>query len=196
MNVLGYIVSDKKIRNLDSVVKQVNSLELADKGKPTLLVGWENAKKHSGYTSILNKKLDENLYWTFSKTESRYDFEKDIYNFYNIIYNNILNNIKYIYINIFKIKYNKLKKILYYILYSDKDKNIYINNNMIYIPFEDSVIGVSLNVLEYCGIKSSKVIEKIKSNPRNRIYYDDDRVVFKFLGRLRNNKYIIPYLIE
>ena len=102
--------------------------------------------------------LDENVYWTFSKSESRSDFEEDLQKFYNIIYNNILNNINYYYIDIFKLKYNKLKK-LYNILSSREKKNIYISNNMVYIPYEGSVLGLSLAVLEYCGIRQRKSLK-------------------------------------
>ena len=102
MKVLGYIVTDRKLRNIEGFVEQVNDISLADPAKPILIVGWEKAKGMSGYTSILEKHLGDNVYWTFSRSESRVDFEDDLKNFYNIIYSNILNNIKYYYINIFK----------------------------------------------------------------------------------------------
>ena len=76
--ILGYIVTEKKVKNIDSSVAQVSKLEEADATKPILLVGWKKAKKHSNYSSILERQIGENLYWTFNKSESRSDFEEDL----------------------------------------------------------------------------------------------------------------------
>jgi hypothetical protein len=83
--ILGYIVTDRKLTNIDGFVEQVNDISLADPTKPILIVGWKKAKQDPRYESILDKQLDENVFWTFSKTESRSDFEDDLKNFYNII---------------------------------------------------------------------------------------------------------------
>ena len=195
MKTLGYIVTDRKLKNIDGFVEQVNDISLADSTKPILVVGWKNAKNCDGYTSILEKQLGENIYWTFSKSESRSDFETDLQTFYSIIYNNILNNINYNYIDIFKLKYNKLKK-LYSILYSREKKNIYNSNVVVYILHESSVLGLSLTVLEYCGIKTDKVLQRIKSNPNNNVFEDDNKFVFKLTKRLGNKKYAVPYFIS
>lgn len=195
MKILGYIVTDRKLKDIDGFVEQVNNISLADSTKPILVVGWKNAKNYDGYTSILEKQLGNNIYWTFNKSESRSDFEEDLQMFYNIIYNNILNNINYHYIDIFKLKYNKLKK-LYSILFSREDKNIYISNGVVYILHEGSVLGLSLTVLEYCGIKTDKVLQRIKSNPNNNVFEDDNKFVFKLTKRLGNKKYAVPYFIS
>ena len=195
MKILGYIVTDRKLKDIDGFVEQVNDISLADSTKPILVVGWKNAKNCDGYTSILEKQLGENIYWTFSKSESRSDFEEDLQMFYSIIYNNILNNINYNYINIFKLKYNKIKK-LYNILFSKENKSIYISSGMVYIPYEWNIIGLSLHVLEYCGVKAEKIMRRIKSNPNNNVFEDDNKFVFKLTKRLGNKKYAVPYFIS
>ena len=195
MKTLGYIVTDRKLKGIDGFVEQVNDISLADSTKPILIVGWKNAKNCDGYTSILEKQLGNNIYWTFSKSESRSDFEEDLQMFYNIIYNNILNNINYYYINIFKLKYSIIKKI-YSILFSKENKNIYISNSMVYIPHKGNIFGLSLNILEYCGIKTKKILDRIISNPSNRIIEDGDKFIFKLTKRLGNKKYAIPYFIS
>lgn len=194
--ILGYIVTEKKVKNIDSSVAQVSKLEEADATKPILLVGWKKAKKHSNYSSILERQIGENLYWTFNKSESRSDFEEDLEKFYNIIYNNILNNIIYYYIDIFKLKYNKIKKI-YNIILSNNKYNIYISKNIVYIPFDcNKILGLSLDILEYCGIKREKVLNIIKSNPNVRIYEDNNKFIFKLTKRLGNKRYAVPYFIS
>jgi hypothetical protein len=189
--ILGYIVYERKIKNIDGFVVQVDDISLADTTKPILIVGWQNAKKDPRYRSILDKQLDENVFWTFSKTESRADFEEDLKLYYNFIYNNILNKIIYNNINIFKLKYNKIKKLFNII----KNKNIYLSNNMLYIPHEGNVLGLSISILEYCGIKKEKILEKIKELNSN-IFEDDSKFIFKLSKQLGNKKYAIPYFIS
>ena len=189
--VLGYIVTDRKLKNIDGFVEQVDDISLTDPTKPILIIGWKNAKKDPRYSSILDKQLDENTFWTFSKTESRADFEEDLKVFYNYIYNNILNNIIYNNINIFKLKYNKIKKLLNII----KNKNIYLSNNILYIPHEGGILGLSLSILEYCHIPREKVLDRIKKLNAN-IIEDSGKFIFKLSKQLGNKKYAIPYFIE
>lgn len=193
--ILGYIVTDKKLKGIDGFVEQVDDISLADSTKPILIVGWKKAKEHPKYSSVLEKQLDDNLYWTFGKSESRADFEEDLRIFYNIIYNNILNNINYYYINIIKLKYSNIKKLYNIILNSDEVKNIYLSNSLLYIPYEGKVLGLSLSTLEYCGIPTDKVLNKIKSKGIN-IVEDNGKFIFKLSKQLGNKKYAIPYFIS
>jgi len=194
--ILGYIVTNKKLNGISGFVEQVDSITKADSTKPILVIGWKEAKKYDGYKNILDKQLSFNVYWTFSKTESRSDFEQDLKKFYNIIYNNILNNINYYYINFFKLKYNKIKKLIN-ILYSRERKNIYISNNFVYVQYRpNNILGISLSMLEYCGIGKSKVMNKIRSNPYNILLEDDNQKVFRLSKELGDKKYSLPYFMD
>ncbi len=196
MKKLGYIVSDKKINNVKGFVEVVNDISLADTTKPVLLVGLENAKKNIKNFSILDKKVNDNLFWTFKKTEKRVDFENDINYFYNYIINNISRNIKYYYINILKLKYNKIKK-LYNILFSSNKKYIYISNNMIYILYKENIIlGISLNLLEYIKIKKEKILDKLYSNKNNVICTDVSQCIKSIKNEIGNNRYVVPYFMS
>ena len=196
MSSLGYIVSDTKIKNLKGFVEQVNDVSLADLTKPTLFVGIENAKKNIKNFSILDKKYGDNIYWTFKKTEKRVEFEDDIEKFYNNIIYNISCNIKYYYINIYNLRYNKIKK-LYNILFSDKGKYIYISNEMIYLLYKDNIIlGISLNLLEYIKIKKEKILSKLYSNKNNIICTDVSKCVKAIRNEIGNNKYVVPYFMS
>lgn len=200
MEKLGYIVSKTKISDLKGFVEQVDDISLADSTKPILIVGYKEAKEIASEEGkefdILNKSLDKNLFWTFKKTESKIDFEKDIINFYNYIINNIIYNINYYYINIYKLKYNKIKK-LYNIINSNSKRYIYINRGMIYILYENKIIlGLSLIMLKYAGIRPKKIINKIKSNASNIIYDDGFPLAMELKKEIGNKKYAIPYLIS
>ena len=193
---IGYIVTERKLKGISGFVEQVDSIEKADSTKPILIIGWKNAKKYEGYKSILDKQLSQNVYWTFSRTENRSIQEEDIKKFYKLIINNILNNIKYYYVNIFKLNYNKIKKLIN-IVNSSNRKTIYISNGFVYIPYEaNNILGISLKILEYCGINKDKIINKIKLNPNNKIVEDDNYKAFKLSKELKNKKYALPYFLN
>lgn len=195
MKILGYIVTEHKMKGIESFVEQVNSIELADSTKPILLISWKNAKKHPKYANILDRKLDTNLFWTFSKSENRSDFERDLEKFYTYIFTNISNTVTYYYVNILKLRYTKIKK-LYNIINSNIDKNIYINNRMVYIPFQsDKILGLSLQIMSYCGIKQSKILSRIFNNSHNKQVDSTDRNTIKLERKLEDKKYVIPFLI-
>ena len=193
MRTLGYIVVGKKLTNIEGFVEQVHSIEEADSTKPILIVGWDNAKQFEGY-NILDRKLSNGVFWTFSRAENRYEFEKDLKKFYEYVIENITKHVIYKYIDIYKLKYNKLKE-LYRIFISKDRKYIYISNDMMYAVLNGDILGVSFPMLEYCGIPREKVIKRIKENRSDGIIYDSNKDVIK-LGRfLGNKKYAIPYFI-
>lgn len=217
MGILGYIITDKKLRNIKKIVKVVSDMsEIEDMSKPILVVGINKAKELSGNNfNILNNKLiinydlikdydlnlinniknNPNIYWTYYLTENREFYNKNIITFYNVIINNIINKIKYHYINVINLRYNNLKK-LYHLLINSNDKHyIYYNNSMIYVEdkCKNNVYGVSLDILKYACISTEKVISKIKNN-KNNVVINDDSSIIRAVGReIRNYEYSIPY---
>ena len=110
MRELGYIVADRRFNNIKGFVGFTNDYSLVDSTKPVLVIGLKKAKEILGDKfNILNKKISENVYWTFKKTEKRTDFEIDLPLFYQRCLNNAVEGIKYYYINIIKLKYSKIK---------------------------------------------------------------------------------------
>jgi hypothetical protein len=195
MNKLGYIVTDRKISNVKEFVGVVDDISLADPTKPVLIVGINLAKKYIDKFSILDKKVNDNLFWTFKKTENRVDFENDINYFYNYIIYNIYKNINYYYINILKLKYNKIKK-LYNILFSTNKKYIYISNNIIYLLYNKNILGISITILEYLKIDMKKFFKKLYSNENNVICTNASDCVKSIKSEIGNNKYAIPYFMS
>jgi len=196
MQKLGYIVTDRKINGVKDFVGVVNDISLADPTKPVLIVGIKLAKKYIDNFSILDKKVNDKLFWTFKKTEKREDFENDINNFYNYIIYNISNNIKYYYINILKLKYNKIKK-LYNIIFSSEKKYIYISNNMMYfLHNEKDVFGISVSILEFLNIDIKKLFKKIYSNENNIICTNMSNCVKSIKTEIGNKKYVVPYFMS
>ena len=196
MQELGYIVSDRRINSVKGFVGFTNDYSSVDSTKPVLVVGLKLAKEILGDKfNILDKKINENVYWTFKKTEKRTDFEDDLSRFYQRCFNKAADDIKYYYINIIKLKYSKIKK-LYSILFSKEKKYIYINNDMIYLLYGKYVLGISLSFLRYCGIKTEKILSKIKENELNKIYEEDNPFVTMVKREVGNKEYVIPHFMS
>ena len=196
MRKLGTIVSKRKINDVVGFVEVVNDItEVNNPTKPILVIGLNEAKKLKEDFCILEKELDKDLFWTFGKTEKRNDHEKDIDKFYEYILNKEIENIKYYYINFFKLRYNKIKNILN-IINNENNKYIYINKNIIYIYYSNYIIGISLTVLEYLGIDKKKIFHRLKRNPKNIIQYQTPFLTDKMRKVVNNKKYIIPYFMS
>lgn len=196
MDVLGSIVSKRKIKENIGFVEVVNDINLvSDKTKPILIVGYKEAKSLFPNISILDKKIKNNIYWTFGKTEKKYEYDKDIKWFYEFIVTLSINDIKYYYINIFKLKFNNIKNLIN-ILNNNIKKYIYINNNIIYIYYNNYILGISLEMTDYYGIKRDKIIYIIKRNKYNIIKYSDSFLDLNFKKAINNKKYVIPYFMS
>ena len=197
MEKLGYIVADRKPNNLKGFVEFTSDFSSVDSTKPVLVIGYKRAKEILGDKfNILDKNISKNVSWTFKKTEKRIDYDEDIDKFYKACINNIIYNIKYYYINIIKLKYNKIKK-LYNIIFSNNKKYIYINNGMLYLKYNDCVMGISLTILQYCGINTDKILTRITNNSSNVVYNETTPFVKELKKEIGNNKeYAIPYFMS
>lgn len=196
MQKLGTIVSKRAIKDVVGFVEVVKDMEsINDSTKPILVIGLEEAKKQGKEFSILNKRLDSNLFWTFGKTERRTDHERDIQNFYEYVLNKSIKNIKYYYINIFKLRYNKVKKLLD-IIYNTNKKYIYINNDIIYIYYNNYILGISLTMTDYMGVDRKKIIRKLRQNKYNIVYYHNTFLDEKMKEIANKKQYILPYFMS
>lgn len=191
---IANIVTKRKI-TFDSLICKCKSINDIDSTKPTLIIGWEEVKSIYGKNiSILEKQIDEKTFWTFDKTERRNDYEKDINAFYFFIIKDLINNIKYKYINVITAKYSLIKRFLNFIK-SDKKKYIYIDyNRFVFIYCDGVVCGVSLDDLRYMDININKCLNILKSNKNNCILENDSFLSIKLKRIIGNDKMIIPYL--
>lgn len=196
MKALGSIVSKRKIKDVVGFVEVVNDIkEVSGQTNPILVVGLNEAKKIASNFSILDKKIDDNVFWTFGKTEKRDDYEKDIKKFYEYVLNKVVTEVKYYYVNLLTINFSKAKALLN-IIYNDTIKYIYINNNIIYIYYNNYILGISLDIAEYIGIKRDKIISRIISNKCNKITYTDSFLDINMRKVINNKKYVVPYFMS
>jgi len=195
MNV-GNIIIDSPFK--EDNFKICEDLSTINPSLPTLIVGWKKTKElFKEEVSILHKKINDNLYWTFSPKERKVEYDNDIVNFKKECYSKLGNNIPYVYIDILHGKFHINKKIIQKI-YSLTDSISYISkNNMLYIFGENIIFGVDLNICELIGINKEKIIQKIVNIPNSILIGNEIFNKCKdFIKRTDNREKLVPYIYK
>lgn len=182
--------------NLD-ISEQFNIVESMDNiihGLPTLIIGFDIVNELYPDFDILDIKVEENIYWTFKKNEKRDKYNEDLNWFIQKVYDDLVKNCMYIFVDV--IQYNKqtLIKILKKIL-SFKKIITYQTEDMLYINGENYIFGVDLKLLHYVGFDKNKIINKIKRISNS--FLDNNQIIIEYKKYVEDlglpNKYI-PYL--
>ena len=164
---------------------------------PTLIIGLDEAKLRIEGFSIIEKTYNDNtLWWTYKKTERKYEFDIDIERFYDFCFNKFLSEIRYFYLNLPNYKYTDIKKIYNWIKSSNL-KACFLTRDSNFIFIYDIkrkiVFGLSLTLCEYIGVDRKKVVNLIKTNKKNRFVYDTGFINSDVRGVIGNNThYILP----
>ena len=191
--LIANIVSATNV-NVSCDFNVVKSLDETVQGLPTLIVGWDYIKKNYPDYDIIKRKLNENLFWTFKKTEKRELHEEDIYNFVEQSYKNLIKDITYTFIDPILFSRKNIVKIIKAINNTNKVIS-YKHENMVYIYFERYIFGVDLIFTEFIGINSEKLLSKI--NKKSYIFLDKNTIFIEYKKRienLENQVKFIPYL--
>lgn len=196
---VGNIVSDEKL----SVSCDFNVVKTMDEiihGLPTLIIDFEYIKKNYKDYKVMNRRLSNNLYWTFKKTEKRDLHDEDLYHFTRKCYLNYCLNSTYLFLDPTSFTIKKTKKILDK-LYSSK--NIVTYNkfdsdrglDMLYIYAENIVFGVDLNYCHSFGIDREKLRNKIQRI--SAVFLESNTIFIEYknaMDVLENQEYYIPIL--
>lgn len=197
MKKLANILDESPSSVYEGIFNKVTCVEDLDKSLDTLVIGTETAKKYVKNFSMFNRKgKNGDFSWTFSKKEKRKEHIEDIYNFKKDVILNKLSDIRYEYVSFICYSLTKIKNFITYINSNDKKLCFFtVGANFVFIYSEKyrCVFGLSLSLCEYCGIDKSKIINKIKSNPNNKIinglsFIDDE--IRRIIGD--NIHYMLP----
>jgi hypothetical protein len=187
------IVSTNKI-NVSDEFNVVTSMSDIIHGLPTLIVGIETVVKHYPDFNILDICLEPNVYWTFKRTEKRDKFQEDLDWFIRKVYDDLMGDIVYIFVDPIQHKPRTLIKIVRKIV-NLKDKVTYVHGDMIYIYGERMIFGIDLKLLKYMRINVDKIKNKIKS--KSLVFLDDKKILIEYkknVETLGNKVRYIPYL--
>jgi len=191
---LGNIISEQPIKQ-NGLFFITDNIENVNRDIPTLIIGWDFSKRifSGAKLSILNKNIDKNTSWTFTKKEKRIDNEKDLNVFTKNSLKSIENRVKYHYINILTEKCSTVKNLIKK-LTSGEVCYIYIHrNSFIYIYCGDVIIGLDLSSIDYLKIDRKKIYKILYRN-ENKVFFSDDFLSKEIKENIDNNNRIIPYL--
>jgi len=164
---IGNIIVKNLNYKVDDCYKKCLSMSEIDKNIPTLIIGLQNAKELIDGFDILKKQYNgDMLWWTFTKSERRIDYEKDLEDFYVFCIRSITNKINYRYINILDLSLSDIKKYKD-ILSSGSKKLYYIDNNKFLFIYDiygtKDIYGISLDTCAFFGISKKKILSHILS---------------------------------
>lgn len=193
---IGNIVTSSKIE--DTNFKVCRKVETIKGGLPTLIVGWDKVKEIYGdKVSILHKQIDSTTSWTFNPKERKVDYQKDLTKFIFNCYEEIGNDLTYIYVDFIHDSRKKIHKILRKI-YSLNNPTIYIHEDrMVYIYEEGLIFGVDLEIVDYLGINKEKVKTKLRNLSSCLLEDMEIFINYKYIMTKINNKVrFLPYLYD
>jgi hypothetical protein len=168
MKYIANIVTKSKKYKFNDFINVVESLEDADTSVPTIVVGTELAKSCFGDNlNHIVRKIDENMFWTYSVTEKRTANENDIENFKKYIIKNLKKKIDYRFFNVLTIGKCSVVRKMFRIMMKHPDTSIFFTDRMFYISYDNTVIGVSIDECEYLGIRKEKIIRKLQRYFKN-----------------------------
>jgi len=190
--------------------------------RPTLVIGWNSLKFRFEKQNILDKKVSENLYWSFSKSENEKEFFKQIDSFFNEsikswlptnfkIHDSFLNSESVE--EFFENNINKTAKVFFYFdegamyVYND-GKNFIVNIKSLFaidsqfknrlseiLNSFDSVIFSYNNINEYVNIFNLKELAVIDSLRWVKFGVETLESYLKIIPNIKTSKYA-PFLMS
>jgi len=173
---IANIICDKDIK-IDKNFNLTNSIGNIIPGLPTLIIGVNNAKNYTDKVSYLDRKINENTFWTFTRAEKRDLFEEDLFYFIEFSYNNLLSKVSFEFIDLILSDSEKINSIFNIISSSDKVITFH-HRNMVYTYVKNTIYGFDLRQVEYIGKSVEKFLDKI--NNLSTVLLRDDKILIEY----------------
>lgn len=191
--IVANIVTNSNI-NIDKYFNVVGTLDEIVQGLPTLVIGWDIVKTINPDADFVDKKISEEIFWTFKKTERRDIFEEDLYNFINYSYTKLIKNINYTFIDLISYSESELKN-TFKLIKNMNDVIGYKYKNMLYIYTKNTIYGVDIKLIEYVGYDVNEILSKIISY--FDVFLENEQILIEYkdiIDVLNNEVKYIPYL--
>ena len=187
------IVSATKI-NVSDEFNVVTSLDKTIQGLPTLIVGFDVVNKKFPDFNVLKREFAPNLFWTVKRTEKRDKFEEDLTWFIGYSYLNLIEDLKYVFVDPIQYNYKSMKKIIAKIK-SIEDLVTYYNGRMLYLFGDNIIFGIDIKLMKFVGLNTDKIISKIKH--KSSVFLEGDKILIEYkknVEALGNQVRYIPFL--
>jgi hypothetical protein len=190
---IANIVTNSNI-TVDKYFNISNSLDNIIQDLPTLIIGWDIVKSINPDVDFIDKKLSDNIFWTFKKSERRDIYQEDLYNFITYCYKNLIKDIDYSFIDLITLTDSEIKESFNNIKKCKKSAT-YQYNDMIYVYCDNTIYGIDLKLVKYLDYDVKKTIEKIKKN--SFVFLSGDQILIEYkdiIESLDNEVKYVPYL--
>ena len=163
---------------------------------PTLIVGWEKTKELYPDASIIEWKVDENVYWTYGKYERRDKYEVNVKKFNDLALKKFIDSVNYVFYDVILGGEDRFTKFIELLL-CNMSKTIYVTGDMMYISYDGmaKVVGVSLRDCDYVDEAYKKrIFSAMYNNPSVILLKNNDAISKEVRFKTRGRAYILPYL--
>ena len=161
--------------------------EIIDTDKPILIDGWNKTKTLFPSQKITNKRISDNIFWTFSEKEKRSENVSDLEKFKTNCIVKFESKYKYYFINPFEIGYTNVKKIINKV---DGEKNgfYHFDGRDFFILIDNIIFGIDIEFLGLTTINKNKIENWLKN--KNFKLFDDNQIFN--IKSFMNKKYLLP----
>lgn len=168
MRYIANVISKSKTYKFVPWINVSNTLDNIDISVPTLIVGTDMAKSYLGdNVNYINRKIGENMFWTYKITEKRSTNEEDVKHFKENVVSYLKKKVKYCNLNVLTCGKPILMRFLRFI--KDNSKVCYVvSDKMLYVSYDDNVVGISFDEIEYLGLSKKRILEKIGKLENNK----------------------------
>lgn len=197
---IGNIVTDGNPGRYPDYFNVVSDISGLDMSLPTIIIGYNKASSILGEIDTTDRKdANTGFMWTFGRMESRSDYETDMDGFTKHCMEKIAEKVSYKHFDLVNYRYSSFKKIIRFIDGPDYKMCHTTRGDgfvFIYCDRYNTVFGLSLTFMEWCGIGRKKVIDRIKSNKKNWFVYNLKDVLSDFGKFIGDDTHLIPVLSE
>tara|TARA_B100000900_G_C20592390_1_gene722103 strand:- start:400 stop:2031 length:1632 start_codon:yes stop_codon:yes gene_type:complete len=150
---------------------------------PTLIVGWSKVKELYPEQSIMNTKISENLFWTFSLTEKEDKNKSDINSFLEFSIKKFFNKDVISYDAIID---GELRDFFLENINNKIRSFIYFHNNVCYIYNESDTYAISIPSIEFIGKDSKKILTSLINKVECTLFSYYNAVKYVYVDQLRD----------
>ena len=178
--LIGNVVCERYIK-IDKNFNLIKSTNEIVEDLPTLIVGLDNAKSFTDKISYLDRKINTNTFWTFTRLEKRDLFEEDLFYFIKFSYDELLKSAKFKFIDLILSDSDEINKVFNEINISD-NVITFSYENMVYTYVNDMIYGFDLRQVDYIGKSKNIFIDKIKD--MSNVFLSDEKILIEYKKEL------------
>lgn len=191
-NIIPYCPYDERdLFNVYELMEEVNT-EL-----PTLIIGWETVKGFYDVDKLdpLDRKIDDNIFWTFDKKEYREYFSNDIYDFKVHAKNKLFDGLYYV--NADPIQHGEAYNKIISKIHSFDNIVSFMTDNVVYLYSDKFVIGFDLELYDWLNEREN-ILSKIES--LSDVFLTDKEALLtrysKYMVDMDKEMKYVPYLFN